>query len=606
MNKDKVLDPSDAPNERLRDELREIVWSDEGLYFVSRNLVGNTRLLEKIHKPKLVWAWKHIRTPDALVADRDPRMSGKTDGLSQALPFACWATPPLVGSPVQGINTTLAYVMPKKDLASYIQLVGINERWEKMRLYFELFPWVKKSKYWSLKHGFRLERDDPGGLPNVLPLGMESISTSIHPLILVCDDPIHEQNYRSRVLVAQVKDWVKHSHALTAVSHGSRVFIGNYWAVGDVQSDFQPQQEDAAAAYRRVHVWERGITGCETCVAGETTTCVGGGSISGRIPGHEHTGPTVAVALAREPGASLDDPEHPGIDDGPAEPADEFITSVRESKDSATFLTQHENILVDPRTLKFKQEHLKFWEWDATGAEMAIRVMVPLSVAATARAQGQTERFSIGKSQTTERLTFDDLDFYVLVDPAPSEQESAGHSQFSAAAYAVEKAGPREFLIEEYADNKPEHEHLDLLLDWYTKYRPWFRRFGIESVGYQAVLKDALLTAARGRGMWTVRETDFEMLTRLRSEGQQIDRINYVFAPKLEKGLLHVHPSHRIFLKQHGQFGVPGAKHDLLDAISNIDRTAKKQHRGGGGKALAAVEEARRRQSQVDSTGYGS
>ncbi len=598
---DKVLTLGDLSTERVKDELREWTWSDEGLYFVSRHLVGNTRLIERVHKPMLNWAQVVMSTPDALGALRDPRATGKTDGFSIATPYWGWAQPKKEGTPVQGTDTCFAYVMPKKDLASFVVLVSINERWSKCPIYFELFPWVKQSKHWSMRHGFRLDRESVGGLPNVVPLGMESISTSLHPPILIVDDPIHEQNYRSRVLVAGVKNWAKHSHALVLPWHGVRMFVGNHWSIDDMQSEMHPERgEECKREYRKVQVWERGITGCETCVEGEKVTYPGGGSITGRIPGHEHSGPTIPVALAKTEGAVL------GLD-GEEEP-EEYIHDVREAKDTETFMTQHENLLIDSTLLHFKKENLVYWEW-ATGANAETLLRVPVSphVATLGIQQGLGDRYHNAGARwgTSELLPLDDLELYILVDPAPEEERRVDRSRFAAALYGVERNGPREFLIGEYADQAPQHEHIDFLLDWYEQWRPYFRRFGIESVGYQKTLKDSILIAAGARGIVTLRESDFEMLSRLKSEGQQIDRIKYILGPKLEKKILYVHPTHRIFRAEHDVFGVEGTKHDLLDAMSNVDRVAVRRRRGGSAKSRELAAAARRRLAGCDQTGYG-
>ena len=592
MKRDGVLEPHDIAPSSIADEVRQRVWSDDGLFFLSRYIIGNTRLSERVHRPMLMWAQRVLTTPDALGALRDPRATGKTDGFTVATPLWCWAMVPVEGTALQSVDTCIAMVAPKKDIASNVFISSVDKRYRDCKTYRELFPWVRPDgQHWSWRNGLRLKRKLLTGIPNLLPLGMESVSTSLHPPILIIDDPIHEQNFRSQAEVARVVSWIEHSHSLTAPVHGVRMFVGNYWAIGDAQDQFHPESEECKKEYRHVQVWERGITGCETCVAGERRDYAGGGSISGRIPGHEHSGQVFPVALDKE-------------EDVP-EPV-EYIAEVERSKPTFIYLTQHENKLVDPATLQFKKEWVKNYSWrNLHDGGMGIEVPIAPSRYADLSRTNEAWRVKVASGfGASELILPSELDIYILVDPAPSEEESASRSRFAAAIVGVEKRGPREFLLDEYACNEPQHKHLAWLLDAYLRYRAGFRRFGIENVGYQGTLRDALLTTARGRGIVTLREGDIEMLARLKTEGAQEDRIKYALIPKFEAGHFYVHAAHRIFRGEYATFGVKGSKHDLLDAISNLDRT-----RGGGGRRVStssrAVQDAAlARRKGLGPTGY--
>lgn len=587
MNSDGILDKHDLSTDSIREELLLRTFSDEGLWFVSRYVIGNTRLSERIHRPMLMWVQREIQKPDALLALRDPRASGKTDGCTIALPPWAWATMPVEGTVLQGVNTCIAFVAPKKDLASYIFVTNVERRLQNTE-YFNLYEHVRPDpRFWSLKNGLLLKRTLIHGLPSLMPLGMESVSTSLHPPILVVDDPVHEQNYRSPTELRRINDWVAHSHSLTAPIHGVRIFIGNHWAIGDVQDNFHPERVECKPEFKKVKVWERGISGCAECVNNRAPLDqIEDGTL---IP-HSHTSEVFPIALDAA--------------EGVPEPAS-YIDDVAASKPTYIFLTQHENRLVDARTLHFRKEHLRFYDWHyLPDGQMALQVWAsPEDIKQRAEGTKQidiSQRGSVG----FEILPLDALDCYILVDPAPSEEAADNRSEFAAAVVGVERNGPRRFLLDEYARNAPEHEHINLLLDWYVRYRGWFRRYGVESVGYQSTIKDSLLTTASGRQIHTLRESEIEMLSRLRSEGQQIDRIKYALTPQLELHHFFVRRDQRIFRGQHDTFGVRGAKHDLLDAISNLDRVIVGRGRAGHGAELAAAAAARAKRRRVGSTGY--
>ncbi len=601
MHRDGTLEKHDVKPSRIKDEMHDMTNSDEGLWFVSRYLAGNTRISERVHKPMLMWAQKMVSTPDALFALRDPRMSGKTDSFTIALPLWIWATLPIENTPVQGVNSCITIVAPKKDIASYIFIANIARRFENAAAYRTLFPWVQPDEnFWSLKNGLLLKRTLMAGLPSLYPLGMESVSTSLHPPILIVDDPITEQNYRSATEIRRCVSWIEHSHALTGPVHGVRAIIGNEWALGDVQDQFHPDQEDCPQEYKKVHVWERGITGCDTCCEGENAVYPGGGSISGRLPGHEHTGDIFPIALNRTPPIV----NEKGIEEEVPEPPS-YIDEVAASKPTFIFLTQHENKLVDPANLHLEKQWLKTWDWHYTprGAA-AIQYAVPIGPGTQAIKDGAQDIRNAGPHIGTVRIVpLYNIDMYLLIDPAPSETTTHGHSRFAAVVVGVDKTSPATFLMDEYADNQPSHKNINRVLDMFVQWRHYIKKVGCEAVGYQATIKDTLLTTAKARFINDLRESMVENLTRLRAEGQQEDRIKYALIPILESGNFYYHPSLRKWRAEYDIFGLKGSKHDLLDATSNLNRVAGVR-RIGRGDALNIARKARQRLQSTTSTGY--
>jgi hypothetical protein len=369
-----------------------------------------------------------------------------------------------------------------------------------------------------------------------------------------------------------------------------------------VQDQFHPDREDCPTEYKKIQVWERGITGCDVCCAGETKVYPGGGSMNGRIPGHQHTGEIFPIALNKTPPIVN---EETGDEEENPEPTS-YIEEVAAQKPTFIFLTQHENILVDPANLHLQKDWLKTWDWHYTdrGAP-AIQITMPVKEGTQLIKEGAQDIFQGGASVGPIRIIpLYALDMYLLIDPAPSETTDHGHSRFAAVVIGVEKNGPGTFLIDEYADNKPSHVNISHVLDMFVQWRHYIKKVGCESVGYQATIKDTLLTTAKARFINDLRESMVENLTRLRSEGQQEDRIKYALIPLLESGNFYYHPSCRKWRGEFDTFGLKGAKHDLLDATSNLNRVAGVKRYRTTGAPRAAANRARARLQSTTQTGY--
>jgi len=575
MHRDGTLEPGDVSPARVRDDLLDEVRGPDGLHFVATRLIGMDRLSATIHKPGQRWFQAAITRPDAIVAYRDPRSSGKTSSITISFPFWLWAQLPQPGTPQQGINSRIAIVAPKKDIASYSFLSRIVRVYNESEAYRALCPWVR-IRTQSMKTGLLLFRTVEVGDPTITPCGMESVSTSFHFDFGFIDDPIHEQNYFSEIEVRRICEWMLLSRNLVRSEHGALAFIGNFWRIGDVQDQLRPTNP----YFRDVQVWERGLTACAGCVGG-------------REPGHVHEPPFFPVALLNPDGSA---------------PDVSFIDAARASMPTYMYQAQCENNPVDPSTLHFDKAWLRQWSWHHTpGGEPALRVGASPGRVEEARRMGNFnfEHSAGGPDGAHELIPLAALSMYLLIDPAPSEQAASDRSRFAIALVGCERTGSRRFLIEEYARNAPAHEHINAILDLYTRYRPYVRRIAVESVGYQATIPDSILTTARARGINSLRSADIMPLPRLRAEGAQEDRIRYALSPIIESGCFYINAAHRIFREEYDKFGVKGAKHDLLDAISNGPRVWGHGRTATEGLAAAAVATAQQRRRDADpTTGY--
>lgn len=602
MLHDGTLEPHDIPNGRIADELLGIIRGPDGLYWTGKFFTGTDRLNPKIHMPSLRWFQHSVCQRDAVVAFRDPRSSGKTSSTTKNFPFWLWAQTPQPGTPQQGINTRVGIVAPKKDIASYNFIADINRRFLSktpgMQAYRALTgDWVKPNrKHWSNRHGLLLQRDEEGGEPSLMPIGMESIATSAHFHILFIDDPIHEQNYKSEILVGQCVNWMYLSFNLVLPERGSRAFVGNFWRLGDVQDQLRPSNPH----FKGVKVWERGMIGCDECVDNRFPL---------DLPAVEDKPASLHECVNNPfPVCLLDVEADPDGKRVLIEPGMEIVDLARESTPSYQFATQNLNRPASASTLHLKREWLRYYDIHyAPNGDLALAFPVAPHIALPAMQEGSSNYINLGHQLGAQEIVpIWKFGVYILIDPAASEEAGAGRARFAFAVVARQVDAPRTVLLEEYAKNAPVHEHIHAILDAYEKWRPYFKKIGYESVAFQATLGDSIKTAAREiRKIHTLRDDSIMAIPRLRGEGPQVDRIKYVMMPLMESGRFYIQRTHRLLVGEVDTFGVAGAPRDLLDAISNGPRVwGEAKNSYDKHSAVAAVEAARRRRATVDETGY--
>jgi len=586
MNAEKVLDRHDFEgSDRLREEILLEIRSPGGLYFLARHIFGFTRLNERVHRPLSEWLERNIRDPHALLSIRDPRGSGKTTLCNISLPGWAFLQEDVPGTPIRGLNTRFNIIAPKRDLAAFGSVMTMRDLFEQCEtwkaLTFDIV--VPRKDMWSLTHGLSIQRPEPAGGPNIVPMGMESVMTSTHPNINLTDDPLNERNYNSPTEISKIKDGIIKTHNLTESVGGARLYIGNIWALNDPQDWMRPETEvDGKRIFENVKIWERGMEACKVC-------------LNNRPMDHgetDHEGEIVPVMLDR-------------LENVPATMED--VWRVQHSVDNVMLQAQYYNRPVAPGTLQFDMSNVRSWDWEQGGIESEPTLLIGARVdeAADAIKRGSIYFTRVGsKGMVYERVPTSHLDIYILVDPAPSKEETARHSQFAITVEGCERNGLRQFHLDEYASNAPPQRNLDAILDFYLKWYPFVRKIGIESVAYQATIGDSLLDRARDRKIGTLRESMIEMIPRLASEDAQADRIRYNLMPLFTSGNYYIHRTHRIIQAQGGTFGMAGAKHDLLDALSNLSRVRGAGRKGGRGReSKILVDAALQRLKSVGPTG---
>jgi hypothetical protein len=587
-----VLDKHDIPNDRMIEEILHRVQEPDGLFWMSRYIFGRDRLREDVHAPLAVWYKEHLAIPNALLSIRDPRGSGKSTMLVEDMPPWLVIQKPIPGTIFRGLNSRLALMAPKVSLAS-IRVSAHMKQFEN-QVYRELVgDFVRPDPAcWSITRGLRVLRDGPGGESTVLPVGLDSITTQLHPPLVIVDDAVHEKNWMSLPEMARAKMCVELSYNLTRSESGVRVIIGNKWAVDDVQDSLRKSELKYA---NNLHIWERGMICCPECLGGRRDP-----EAESRVERHVHgagevANPTICLLSITTTG------EGEGAMRTPTEAdAVEIYSETAPEISSA----QYDNDPQPPGSSMLDYKLWKFWEWSRGGdphGNPQIVITASPERAALYRAAGSQQFVqSGGKGHgARELINLYDLDMYILIDPASSIEEAAGHCRFAFVVVGCERVGPRMFVLEEYAKNDPAPKHYNAILDSWVRWFPDVRAIAYESVGYQATIGDTLLMQAHARDIRTLQPTNLKGLSRLRSEGQQMDRIRYSITSWLTSGLLYTHPTQKLLMQETKMFGIKGAKHDILDALSNLARVRVKgaRRRGGGGTKTP--------RKNVGFTGYG-
>jgi hypothetical protein len=596
VNRSGVLDKFDLSADRIREEILLEAQQPGGLLFVAKRLLGFSRLSERVHGPPARFIERVISKPFGFGSFGDPRGQGKST-LAQSIPFWILLQPPVAGTPLRGLDSRLAYTAPRIDLARYHHLAKVRDIFDRCEIYRELTgDFIRPRKdMWGLKEGFMFEGADIKGGRNIIPLGMETTSTTLHPIILIVDDPVTEQNYRSQNEIAKILDWIDKSFNLVEPEQGARLVIGNIWAKGDVQDTIGPGAPEEYQHLRGAECWRRGLIACEVCINGRPDD---------EHPMHmdeaaEDAG-LIAVMLDVKTGVTAEKEDETRA----ATLVDAHRTISSVSRLNA--MAQYFNKPVALGSLQFDEQQIKPWDPHfSREGDFALSIPTELKRVVAAIAQGDS-RFvnNGGHGGGVEVLPVSALDVYVLVDPAPSEEETKRHSRFAAAAVGVEKGGPRIFLLQEYAKNAPPQVNYDALLDMYLAWRLQFRKMGVESVGYQATIPRAVYDRARVRGIQTLRLESIEKIPRLRSEGAQEDRIRYTLSSMFESGVFYARRDHHIFRGEVQQFGIRGARHDLLDAISNGPLLWGPARTGDSSMAKRVARRGRERLRTVGVTGY--
>lgn len=163
------------------------------------------------------------------------------------------------------------------------------------------------------------------------------------------------------------------------------------------------------------------------------------------------------------------------------------------------------------------------------------------------------------KPYRTEDGNFYNLRLFLGVDPAISPKENADN--FAMALIGLTEDSTQAFLLDYYLGHPTFPEQLDLLREWFLKYRP--QLIGIESVAYQAALAQM---ANRMEGL--------PAIVPVISKSKKPDRL-LGLGPLFKVGRVRISHRHADFIDQWVSYNPPppwgtgpkSQKDDLLDAV---------------------------------------
>jgi phage terminase large subunit-like protein len=147
----------------------------------------------------------------------------------------------------------------------------------------------------------------------------------------------------------------------------------------------------------------------------------------------------------------------------------------------------------------------------------------------------------------------DDLDKYVGVDPAISQKDGA--DRFAIACIGVSRSTGTAYLIDQWAGHLPFPEQVDILQEWYGRYRP--QMLGVESQAYQAAL------IQQANSLKTM-----PPITALFQSGKKADRI-IGMSPQFRMSRILINKAHKDFITEWISYDSSKSrpKDDCLDSV---------------------------------------
>lgn len=153
-----------------------------------------------------------------------------------------------------------------------------------------------------------------------------------------------------------------------------------------------------------------------------------------------------------------------------------------------------------------------------------------------------------------------DLDTYIGVDPAVSLADRA--DRFVISLIGLDKRRSQVYLLQQYADRIPFPDQVDLIWEWYQRYRP--RIIGIEKNAYQAALVQAV-----------VRHPNFPPVAAIWTKGKKSERI-LAMSPYFKIGKIRIRKEHVDFINEWIDYDstLKNPHDDCLDSVELALRAA--------------------------------
>jgi hypothetical protein len=347
------------------------------------------------------------------------------------------------------------------------------------------------------------------------------------------DDPVDEETWDSVVNIETAVHSIRQSFSVTRPEQGFRLVTGNSWGAGDVVDTIDRKAHDLASEGGSWQVFMRSSTACAGCVNGYPTSELG--IVPRRRDGrweHQHTEPRFVHLM----------PESDGKPIGFKELARIYASC--QTKHIA--LAQYEN---DP----FSAEATL---WDAASMPKFVisgprqpktDFLLPQNIVSWAHPDDGTE---LAGERELARVA--DLYLTLTYDPAHGS-ESEGASLHSLVLWGLTHTDSILWL-ETHEFPAPEQlSALDAIIDIQRRFKSSLRKIGIESVGYQRVIKPFLARMLSEAGLFHLDpKRDIVPIPRGKSSGDKETYVRGSLGPAINSKRLHLCPNS------------PGFEHSLL------------------------------------------
>ena len=492
-----------TPKEALKDGSKELydlvrLRSARSLYFFGKAIVGHLDLDKKCHLAACLFLQDFTRTAKLY---EDPRRHLKSSVSTIAFPLWVMTRRVVHG---QDPSDRVAIVSSTKTNAQrFLRAIkAVVESNPVFQGFFpELVPQFGNDDVWNSEEViFPRKAATPD--PSIDTLGTGGKATSRHYDIVIEDDLINEENYDSPGAIEKAIESHKLNKNLLESPRDIHHVVENSWAPYDLNRHIVDKEPQVAVFSRSSYGWN------------ETRS--------------RHLSPQVEALLrAHEPGT----PIWPRRFDAAA------LARLLQELGPRIFSAQYLNAPSDPEVVDFKEEHLRYFEFNAKGD---IRVLATRGV-------------------ELEVVPRSSLSVCGAWDPALEAKSSACRS-----AVTVVGVDPKDrvFLLEVYARRREPLEMIDDVLRLAQKWQPDLG-FAIEKVAFQRVLIDIIKRRAPRYGFSA---SLFRGVMPLPGKDKDA-RIRALVGSAFAEGRVYVQSVQTDFIEEYIQFPI-GKTKDILDAFA--------------------------------------
>jgi len=468
------------------------------LYFFAKAIVGHVDLNTSCHKAACLFLQDFTR-PAKLY--EDPRRHLKSSISTIAYPLWIFARRVVMG---QDPNDRIAIVSSTKTNAQRFLRAGksIVEANLLFQSFFpELIPQFGNDDVWNSEEIIFPRRATTPD-PSIDTLGTGGKATSRHYDIVIEDDLINEENYDSPGAVEKAIESHKLNKNLLESPRDIQHVVENSWAPYDLNRHIVDKEPTVSVFSRSSFGWNQTRS--------------------------RHLSPAVIKLLEQhEPGQPIWPERFDAAD----------LAKLLQELGPRIFSAQYLNQPSDPDVVDFKEEHLRYFEFNAAGD---IRILPRRGV-------------------EMEIVPRSSLSVCGAWDPALEEKSSACRSAVCVVGVDTKD---RAFLLEVYARRRDPLEMIDDVLRLAKKWQPDLG-FAIEDVLFQRVLVDVIRRRAPRYGF---SQSLFRGVKPLRGKAKDA-RIRTLIGSAFAEGRVYIQSVQTDFIEEYIQFPI-GKTKDILDAFA--------------------------------------